>query len=242
MRCVPAALVTPPGPAGIEIVSVAEGTRGAVATNERVVGVRSSQVPATGGVSVGVGVCRARGVENSTDTVASLGTAVVPPAGVTDVTVRGLTGVAAPPDRVTEVAGPEPCAIAATPTPRATRATTAMARRQIACPPGLRSEVAWACFDCISIRSSHPNDVVAFSQATSRTAGSIADPAHVRPATPPGGRRPPRRSSVRGARSPERRRAFRRPRAGRRTRRRLRCRRSRPSPISRRARTRRRPG
>ena len=51
----PVALVTPASPAGTVTVSVADGTSGAVATKAKVSGVTNCQVPATAGLSDGVG-------------------------------------------------------------------------------------------------------------------------------------------------------------------------------------------
>ena len=69
-----------------------EGTSGAAATKVKVSGVTSCQTPATAGLSEGVGDWLLRGRENCTETVASLGTWVVPAAGVTEPTVNGPDG------------------------------------------------------------------------------------------------------------------------------------------------------
>ena len=70
-------------------VSALEGTSGAVATKVKVSGVSNCQEPATAGLREGVGESAFRGAENCTEMVASLGTSVVPAAGVTDVTLSG---------------------------------------------------------------------------------------------------------------------------------------------------------
>jgi hypothetical protein len=97
-RVFPPALVTPPSPAGTVMVSVVEGTKGAEGTKANVSGVTSRHTPATAGASVGVGEVGLRGSENWTDSVASVGTAAAPAAGVTVATVNGpwLTAASTP--------------------------------------------------------------------------------------------------------------------------------------------------
>src|SRR5580704_2389907 len=85
----PAALTTPVSPAGIEIVSDDNGANGAKATKVKVSGVTTCQVPATEGLREGEGEWGSRGTEKCTDTVASVGTPVLPSAGPTDATLRG---------------------------------------------------------------------------------------------------------------------------------------------------------
>ena len=204
------------------MVSVLEGTRGEEATNARVVGVTSCQEPATGGVSVGVGVCSASGAENWTDSVASLGTSEVPLAGLTETTVSALGAEPAPPDRgrARRVGAG---AIAAMPTPSAAegdegdrqtqdrvvrRACARSWRGRVSTPSRTGPRTPNVVCLCSNYQSDPPT-----RQLPSHSGGFL---------TPGDGPPPPRRSFVRGDRSPGCRRASRRPRTGRRRRRRLR--------------------
>src|SRR5258708_2802268 len=74
---------------GTVTVSVEVGTKGAVATNTKVVGVSSCQDPATAGVRVGWGDDGLRGVENCNEIEASLGIPVALSVGLVATRVSG---------------------------------------------------------------------------------------------------------------------------------------------------------
>ena len=94
-RCWPSEPTTPDGPPGTVTVTVPSGTSGPLAWYSSSDGDSTAHVPATGGVSVGMGLPGARSVENCTATVEPAET--LAPVGETDVTVRaggGAAGVA----------------------------------------------------------------------------------------------------------------------------------------------------
>ena len=85
-RCWPFEPTTPVAPPGTVTVSVAPGTSGPEASYWRTDGDRTAQVPATGGLKVGIGLPGARSVENCTEMVDPAATLV--PVGDTETTVR----------------------------------------------------------------------------------------------------------------------------------------------------------
>ncbi len=84
--------MTPEGPPGTVTVSVAPGTSGPVAWYSSNDGDSTAQAPATGGLSVGIGLFGARSVENCTVMVEPAAT--LAPVGETDETVRAGGGLA----------------------------------------------------------------------------------------------------------------------------------------------------
>src|ERR1700722_8964556 len=94
-RCWPSEPTTPEAPPGTVTVSAAPGTSGPLAWYSSSEGDSTAHTPATGGVSVGMGLPGARLVENCTATVDPAAT--LAPDGDTDTTVRaggGADGVA----------------------------------------------------------------------------------------------------------------------------------------------------
>src|ERR1700722_1279930 len=91
----PSEPTTPEEPPGTVMVSVAPGTNGPVAWYSSNDGDNTAQLPATGGLSVGIGLPGARSVENWTVTVEPAAT--LAPVGETESTVSaggGADGVA----------------------------------------------------------------------------------------------------------------------------------------------------
>src|SRR5277367_6625629 len=84
--------MTPEGPPGTVTVSVAPGTSGPLAWYSSNDGDSTAQMPATGGLRVGIGLFGARSVENCTVMVEPAATLV--PVGETDETVRAGGGLA----------------------------------------------------------------------------------------------------------------------------------------------------
>ncbi len=146
-RVRPEALRNPPEPPGIERVSVAEGTNGAVAENCSCVGVTLAQFPATGGERVGSGLFTARGSDRVTASVAPGSTLVAPLVGVVLATLNGAAGrggavsccgAEAPPERESAKAAPPPT----TTTTASTAITNKVDIRQRGAPAALLG--AWA--------------------------------------------------------------------------------------------------